>query len=32
VDKLDKRERDAISEHIVIMRIQYADGSVWQRP
>lgn len=32
VDKLDKRERDAIGEHIVIMRIQYADGSVWQRP
>jgi hypothetical protein len=32
VDKLNKSERDAISEHVVIMRIQYADGSVWQRP
>ncbi|HEY0101602.1 MAG TPA: hypothetical protein VGB76_21930 [Pyrinomonadaceae bacterium] len=32
VQKLDKRERDTLGEAIVIMRILYADGSVWQRP
>lgn len=32
VDKLIKGERDSIGERIVIIRIQYADGSVWQRP
>lgn len=32
VDKLIKGERDSIGERIVIMRIRYADGSVWQRP
>jgi hypothetical protein len=32
VDKLDKRERDTLSERIVIMRILYDDGTVWQRP
>jgi hypothetical protein len=32
VDKLGKRERDTIREHVVIIRILYADGSVWQRP
>jgi hypothetical protein len=32
VDKLGKRERDTIKEHVVIMRILYADGSVWQHP
>lgn len=32
VDKLNKRERDTIKEHVVIMRILYSDGSVWQRP
>jgi hypothetical protein len=31
VQKLDKRERDHVGEMIVVMRIQYADGSVWQR-
>ncbi|HJR06088.1 MAG TPA: hypothetical protein VJ842_02230 [Pyrinomonadaceae bacterium] len=31
VQKLDKRERDHLGEIIVVMRIQYADGSVWQR-
>jgi uncharacterized protein affecting Mg2+/Co2+ transport len=31
-DKLGKRERDTIREHVVVMRILYADGSVWQRP
>jgi len=32
VQKLDKRERDTLGEAIVIVRIVYADGSVWQRP
>lgn len=32
VQKLDKRERDTLRDSIVIMRILYADGSVWQRP
>jgi hypothetical protein len=32
VQKLDKRERETVGEAIVIMRIEYADGSVWQRP
>lgn len=32
VHKLQKRERDRIGETIVIMRVVYADGSVWQRP
>jgi hypothetical protein len=32
VQKLNQRERDTVGEAIVIMRIQYADGSVWQRP
>ncbi|HEX8129784.1 MAG TPA: hypothetical protein VF527_11840 [Pyrinomonadaceae bacterium] len=32
VHKLEKRERESIGESIVVVRIQYADGSVWQRP
>lgn len=32
VQKLNQRERDTVGEAIVIMRIQYADGSVWERP
>ena len=32
VHKLQKRERDTLGESIVVMRIVYADGSVWQRP
>ena len=32
VDKLNKGERETVGERVVIMRIQYADGSVWQRP
>ncbi len=32
VHALDKRERDGLSEQVVIMRVLYADGSVWQRP
>jgi hypothetical protein len=31
VQKLDKREREHLGEIIVVVRIQYADGSVWQR-
>ncbi|HYP00045.1 MAG TPA: hypothetical protein VER76_07630 [Pyrinomonadaceae bacterium] len=31
VQKLDKHERERLGEIIVVMRIQYADGSVWQR-
>jgi len=31
VQKLDKREGDRLGETIVVMRILYADGSVWQR-
>ncbi|HLL72749.1 MAG TPA: hypothetical protein VK363_15000 [Pyrinomonadaceae bacterium] len=31
VQKLDKRERDRLGETIVVMRIRYADGSIWQR-
>jgi hypothetical protein len=32
VQKLNQRERATVGEAIVIMRILYADGSVWQRP
>jgi hypothetical protein len=32
VDKLNKRERDTISGHVVVIRILYADGSVWPQP
>ncbi|HKP73623.1 MAG TPA: hypothetical protein VJT82_11835 [Pyrinomonadaceae bacterium] len=32
VHKLNKNERDTVGEQIVIMRVEYADGSVWQRP
>jgi hypothetical protein len=31
-DALDKNERDGLSERVVIIRIQYADGSTWQHP
>jgi hypothetical protein len=31
VQKLNQRERDTLGEAIVVMRILYADGSVWQR-
>ena len=32
VEALNKRERDTLGEKVVIMRIEYADGSVWQAP
>jgi len=31
-DSLNKNERDGLSEQVVIIRIEYADGSVWQHP
>ena len=31
-DMLDKNERQGLSEQVVVMRIEYTDGSVWQRP
>ena len=30
--KLNEKERSALSEQVVITRIEYADGTVWQRP
>jgi uncharacterized protein affecting Mg2+/Co2+ transport len=32
VYELNKRERDTVGEAIVIVRILYADGTIWQRP
>lgn len=32
VYELNKQERATVSESVVIMRILYADGSIWQRP
>lgn len=32
VDALNKGERDRLGEKVEIMRIEYADGAVWQRP
>jgi hypothetical protein len=29
---LDKKERDGLTEEVVIVRVLYADGSVWQLP
>jgi hypothetical protein len=29
---LDKKERAGVDEHVVIVRVKYADGSVWQLP
>lgn len=31
-DSLDKNYRDQFTERLIIHRIQYTDGSVWQRP
>ncbi|HZE63026.1 MAG TPA: hypothetical protein VE056_04065 [Pyrinomonadaceae bacterium] len=31
-DSLNKNEREGLSEQVVIIRIEYADGSVWQHP
>jgi hypothetical protein len=32
VNSLDKNERANLNESVVIVRIEYADGSVWQHP
>ena len=32
VHSLDKKERSGIAERVVIVRVKYADGSVWQLP
>ena len=32
VTSLNTSERDTLIGHVVIMRLQFADGSVWQRP
>jgi hypothetical protein len=32
VHSLDKKERSGIGEKVVIVRVKYADGSVWQLP
>lgn len=32
VHSLDKKERNGIGEKVVIVRVKYADGSVWQLP
>lgn len=32
VTSLNTKERDALTERIVIVRVDYADGSVWQLP
>ncbi len=31
-DQLDKKYKDQFTERLIIHRIQYSDGSVWQRP
>lgn len=31
VDALNSRERDGLREHVVLVRVVYADGTVWQR-
>jgi hypothetical protein len=32
LQSLDKRERDGLSEQVVLVRILYEDGTVWKRP
>lgn len=32
VHALDKKERNGLTEQVVIMRVLYEDGSVWKRP
>jgi len=32
VYSLGKKERDGLNEQVVIIRVTYSDGSVWQRP
>ena len=31
-DRLDKKYKDQFTERLIIHRIQYTDGSVWERP
>jgi hypothetical protein len=31
-DALNKNEREGLSEQVVVIRIEYADGSVWRHP
>jgi hypothetical protein len=31
-DALNNKEREGLSEQVVIVRVEYADGSVWQHP
>jgi hypothetical protein len=32
VQSLDKNERDGLGERIELVRVEYADGTAWQRP
>ena len=32
VHALDKRERAGLNEQVVLVRVLYEDGTVWQRP
>ena len=32
VYELNSKERTTLNERVLLMRIQYSDGSVWQRP
>lgn len=32
VSSFEKNERDVLSEQVVVMRVEYTDGSIWQRP
>lgn len=32
VSSLSKNEREGLGESVVIMRIEYSDGSIWERP
>lgn len=31
-DALDRKEREGLSEQVVVVRVLYEDGTVWQRP
>ena len=31
-DKLDRKYKDQLTENVIIHRITYTDGSIWQRP
>ena len=32
VSALNKNERSGLADQVVVVRVQYADGSVWQLP